>query len=133
VGDVLEHVEPGDGLRLERPSRVRFGLLEDGGQDVTRLHFEPLGALHVEHRRLQHAAERSRLFGFPLLPAPHRFDRRLEVIVEVLAQAGEVGPARRQDALAFLIVRQRVEQVLEREIGVFARNGLAVGDGQDDF
>ena len=38
-----------------------------------------------------------------------------------------------RDRLAVRIVRERVEQVLEGDIGVPARDGLAIGDGQDDF
>mgnify|MGYP000163789490 CR=1 FL=1 len=41
--------------------------------------------------------------------------------------------ARRENALALLIVRQREQQVFERQIGVTARDRLAKGDVENDF
>ena len=131
--DVLEDVEPRDVLRVEQSCRVRFGLLQDGGDDVAGLHFLPARALHVQHGGLQHALERGGLFRFALAAALLPFDRRLEVGLELLAQRRQIGAARRQDLLALLIVRQRVQQVLERQVGVAARHGFAVRHGQDDL
>ena len=98
-----------------------------------RLHFLPPGALHVQHGRLQHAAEGERLLGLLLLPAPELLDRLFQVFVEIAAQLRQIGAARRENALAVLIVRQRVEQVLERQVRVTPRGRLAIGDRQDDF
>ena len=116
--DVLEDVEPRDALRVEQPGGVRLRLLQDGGEHVAGLHFLPLRALDVQDGRLQHAPERGRLLGLALLAAPHLLDRGLEVVVQVLAQARQIDAAGGQDALALLIVRQRVQQVLERQVGV---------------
>ena len=96
-------------------------------------HFLAAGALHVQDRRLQHAAERHRLLRLFLLAARELLDVLVEVLVEIAAQLRQIGAARRQDPLAVGIVRQRVEQVLERQVGMTPRGGLAVGDGEDDF
>ena len=66
-------------------------------------------------------------------PRGELLDRLVEVRVQVAPQPRQVGAAGRQDALAVGVVRERVEQMLEREVRVPARHGLAVGDGQDDF
>ena len=95
--------------------------------------FLPLRALHVQHRGLQHAAERRRLFGLALLAASGLLDRLVEVRVELAPQLGKVGAAGREDALAVGVVRERVEQVLEREVGVPARDGFAERDVENDF
>ena len=133
VRDVLEHVEPGDALRRQQLRRVRLGLLQHRREHVARLHFLAPGALHVQHRGLQHAAERQRLLGLLLLAAAELLDRVVEVLVEIAAQLRQIGAAGGQDPLAVRIVRQRVEQVLERQVGVPPRRRLAVRDGQDDF
>ena len=108
-------------------------LLQNGREDVAGLHFLPLRALDVQHRGLQDAAKRGGLFRFALLSALELLDGVVEVVVQVFAQPRQVGAAPEQDALAFRIVRERVQQMLERQIGVPPRHGLAIGDGQDDF
>ena len=47
--------------------------------------------------------------------------------------AREVGAAGAEDPLAVGVVRQRVEQVLERQVGVAPRDRFAERDVQDDF
>ena len=47
-------------------------------------------------------------------------------VVEIAAQLRQVGAAGGEDPLAVGIVRERVEQVLERQVGVPARDRLAV-------
>ena len=124
MGDVLEHVEPGDALVGEQLRGVRLVLLQRGGEHVARLHFLPSGALHVQHRRLQHAAERERLLRLLLLAAAELLDRLLQVLVEIAAQLRQIRAARGEDPLAVLIVRERVEQVLERQVRVTPRRSL---------
>ncbi len=133
VGDVLEHVEARDALRRQELRRVRPVLLQRRGDDVAGVHFLPARALHVQHRRLQHAPERQRLLRLLLLAARELFDRFVQILVEIAAQLRHVGAAGREDPLAFGIVRERVEEVLEREVRVTPRGRLTVRDGQDDF
>jgi hypothetical protein len=87
----------------------------------------------VQDRGLQHAAERRRLRRLTFLTALRLLDRVAQVGVEIPPQLRQVDAARRQDALALVVVRQRVEQMLERDVGMPARDRLAVGDGQQYF
>ena len=67
MGDELENVEPGDVLRGEELGGLAAWLLEDGGQDVTGLHFRPLRALNVQHGHLQHTLEGRGLLGLTFI------------------------------------------------------------------
>ena len=131
--DEVEDVEPGDALRLEQARRIRFGLLQDRRQHVAGIHLGALRALDVQHRRLQHAPERGRLFRLALLAAAQLFHRAFEILIELSPQAHQVGARALQNPFAFRVMGERVQQVLEREVRVPPRYGLAVGDRQDDF
>ena len=133
MGDVLEDVEPRDALRGQELRRVRPVLLERGGDHVAGVHFLAPRALHVQHRGLQDAPERQRLLRFLLLPARELLDRLVQILVEVAAQLRHVGTARGEDPLPLRVVRERVEQVLEREVRVTPRGRFAIGDGQNDL
>ena len=87
----------------------------------------------MEHRGLQHPPESQRLLRLLLLAARELLDGLVEVPVEVAAKLRQIGAARGEDPLAIGVVRQRVEQVLERQVRVPARRRLAIGDGQNDF
>jgi hypothetical protein len=133
VRDVVEDVEAREALRLEQLRGVRLRLLHQGGEHVAGLHLGPPGALHVEHGRLEHAAEGERLLGLALASARELLDRALQEPVEVVPDAGHVGAAGLEDALAVGIVRQRVEQVLQRQVRMPAARRFAVRDRQDDL
>jgi hypothetical protein len=133
VGDVLEHVEPGHALRDQELRGIRLVLLQRRRQNVARLDFLAPGALHVQDRGLQHAAERERLLRLFLLAPAELLDRLLQVFVEVFPQLRQVGAARRQDALAVRVVRQGIEQMLEREVSVPPGGSLTIRNGQDDL
>jgi hypothetical protein len=115
------------------PGATRFGLLKNGGEQVTRLHFLPLRALDVEHRRLQNSPERGRLLRVPFLPLPHLFDAVVEIAIEIAAELRQIGAAGAENAFAVRIVRQGVQQVLEGQIRVATRCGFAIGDGENGF
>ena len=131
VRDVFEHVEPRHALRGEELRRVRLGLLERGREHVARLDFLASRALHVQDRRLQHAAERHRLVGLFLLAALELLDVLVEILVEVAAELGQIGAARGEDPLAVRVVRQRVEQVLQRQVRMMPGGRLAVRHGEN--
>ena len=97
------------------------------------MHLSPLRALHVQHRGLEHALERGGLLRLTLVAALELLDAFVEILVELLAQARQIGAAALQDALALGVMRERIQQVLEREIRVPPRHRLAVGNRQDDF
>ena len=133
MGDVLEDVEPGNALPGEQLRRVRSVLLQGRRDHVARMNFLAAGALDVQDRRLEHTAERQRLLGFLLLTASELLDRVLKVLVEIPPQLRHVGAAGREDSLAVGVVRQGVQQVLEREVRMTPSRGLAVGDSQNNF
>ena len=110
-----------------------LGLLQDGGKNIARLHLATLRALHVQNGGLQHAAEGGGLFGLARVAALHLLERLAQVGVELAPQARQIGAAGGEDPLAVVVVRERVEEMLEGDVGVAARHGFAIGDGQDDF
>ena len=126
--DVVEDVETRDALVGQQLCRMALRLLENRREDVAGVRFVALRALDVQNRRLQDAAKRHRLLGLPLRPAALALDRFVEVRVERAPQRRQVRAAGREDALAVRIVRERVEQVLEREIGVPPRDRFAERD-----
>ena len=131
--DVLEDIEPRHALLGKQLRRVRPGLLQDRGKDVACLDLAALGALNVQHRRLQHTAERGGLLGLTPLAALCLLERVGKIRIEIAPQARQIGAAGGEDPLAVVVVRERVEQMLEGDVRVPARHGLAVGDGEDDF
>ena len=108
-------------------------LLENRREDVAGVGLVPLCALDVQNRGLQHAAKRHRLLGLLLGPAALALDRLVEVRVERAPQRRQVRAAGGEDSLAVGIVREGVEQVLEREIRVPPRDRFAERDVENDF
>ena len=133
VREIFEHVEPGDSLLRQQHRGARLRLLKNGRDQIADLRFLPLRALHVQHCRLERAAERRRLFGLALMTAGQRFDRVIEAVGDVSPKERQVGAARRENPLSVGIVRDRVQQVFERQICVAARDRLAEGDMKNDF
>src|SRR5260370_938889 len=84
-------------------------------------------------RVLPCAAERGRLLRLAFMPAPDLLDRIVEIRAQLASQTREIRAARAQNALAVRVMRERVEEMLEREIHVAPRDGLAVRDGEDQF
>ena len=131
--DVLEHVEPGDAVLGQQLRGVGLRLLQDRGADVAGFDLGALRALHVQHRGLEDAAKRRRLLRLALIAALLLLDRVAQVGVQLAAQLRQVGAAGGEDALAVVVVGERVKQMFESDIGVPPRHRFAVGDGQHDF
>ena len=131
--DVVENVQTRDALASQELCGIALRLLENRREDVAGVRFVPLCALDVQNRGLQDAAKRHRLLGFPLRPAALALDRFVEVRGERAPQRRQVGAAGREDSLAVRIVREGVEEVLEREIGVPPRDRFAERDVENDF
>ena len=129
----VEDVETRDALGREQLRGVALVLLQHRGENVARVGFVALRALHVEDGRLQHPPESHRLFRVFGSASPLSFDRVVQVLIQIATQFRQIGAARRENPLAVGIVRQGVEQVFEREIRVSSRNRLAERDVQDDF
>ena len=105
--------------------RVAFRLLENGREDVARVRFVPLRALDVQNRGLQHATECERLLGLPLFSAALALDRFVEVNARARG-AAPADPRRRPREYARRRARgERVEQMLECQIGMPSRHRFA--------
>ena len=112
---------------------VRLVLLHDGREDVAGVDLGPLSALHVQRRSPEDVTKRRRLLRLALASAPRLFEGVVKVLNELVPQARQIDTARGENPLAFLIVHEREQQVLERQIDMAALYRLLVGDRQDDF
>jgi hypothetical protein len=65
--------------------------------------------------------------------SPDALEGLVEVVVELASQPCHVHAASLQDALAFRVVRERVQQVLERQVRMTPGDGFPVGNGEDDL
>ena len=100
--------------------------MEERGEHVAGVDLLLLGALAVGDRVLEHAVEGQGLPALDRLVAGHRLEVLVEEALERVASAREIcAPAWRRISRAALVVQQRVEQVLDRHVGVAPRDGLA--------
>ena len=131
--DVVQDVEARDALVGQEPRRVGLRLLKNRREDVAGVRFVPLGALDVQDGGLQHATKRDRLLRLSLCAAALALDRFVEVRAERAPQDRQVRAAGSENAFAFRIVGERVEQVLEREVRVPPRDRFAERNGEHEF
>ena len=135
VGDVVDHVQPGDALLVQVVDGVRILLAEDGDQHIGAGHFLLAvgGGLHVHDGALDHALESERGLGIDLLGT--RDDRRvlLDEPGQALAQLVHVRHAGAQDLGSRRVVQQGEQQVLDRDEFVTLLPGLDEGHVQTDF
>ena len=127
VRDVLEQVEPRDALRAQQRHRVGIRLLEQRREQIARVDLGLLRARAVRERVLEHAVEGERLARLDRLVAGHALEIVGQELLERRLQRGHVRAGVQQDLLAALVVRERVEQVLDRQVGIPAHDGLAQG------
>ena len=107
-------------------------LLEHGREDVADVRFVPLCALDVQDGRLQNAPKRRRLLGLLFDSPAEPLDRFVQVRAERAPQRRQVRAAGGKDALAVGIVRESVEQVLQRDVGVPPGDCFAERDVEHD-
>ena len=131
LGDAVRHepqqIEARDALGAQQRDRVGVGLLQDGRQQITRVRFLLLGALHVMERMLHHAMEGE---GLALLERPVAglaLQVLLEEALELALQGLHVGAAGAQAFDAAGLVEQRIEQVLDGDVRMAVRGGLVQG------
>ncbi len=108
-------------------------LLQDRREHVARIRLVASRALHVHHGRGQDTAKGHRLLRLAFSPALVPLYRFVEVGRDGPPQRRQIGAARREDPFAFGVVEQRIEQVLEREVGMLARDGFAERHRENDF
>ena len=87
----------------------------------------------MEHRGLQHPSEGVRLLGFALLPAEQLLEGFVEVRVQLAAEPTQIGAAGLEDPFAVWIVREGVQEVLERQVRMTTGDGFAERDVEDGF
>ena len=87
----------------------------------------------MQHGGLQDAPERERLIRLALAPARVLLDVLLQVMIEIRAQLRQIGAARGEDPLAFGVVGEHVQQVLDGEVRVAPRHGLPIRHAQQQF
>ena len=85
VGNVIDHVEPGDALLLQEIHRVRILLAVDGDQHVGAIHFLLAGRLHVQDGTLDHALETERRLGVDIVLATDHWRVFVDEIGQILA------------------------------------------------
>src|SRR5262245_45261646 len=120
-------------MALEQSCSFGPRLLENGGENIAGLHFGFLRALHVTNTRRQPELEYGGLLRFPFLSTLQMLDALFEMLVQFLPKARQVDARPSEDAFAFVVVRERVEQMLDGQIRVPPRHGLAICNGQNDF
>jgi hypothetical protein len=126
VADVVQHVEPRHALRIQQLRRERLRLLQERSEQISRLDLGAVCALDVEHCSLEGAPERQGLVRLVLASARKLLHLLGQVAIEIAAQRHEIGAARSEDPLTFRgIVRENVQQVLERQMRVPPNRGFA--------
>jgi hypothetical protein len=113
VGDEANHVEAGDALLLEQVHRVAVRLPEEGDEQVGRVHQVFAGGLDVHHRTLEDALERQGLLGILFNPFRQGLHVGLEEGLEIRLEGAHVTATGPNDLVAFGIVQERVQDVLQ--------------------
>ena len=93
---------------------MRVLLAEDRDQHVRRRDFLLAARLHVEHGALQHALEAQRRLHFAIVVVLEARGRLVDEVLQLLAQARDVGAAGPQDLAHLGRVDDGEQQVLDR-------------------
>ncbi len=112
--DEIDDVEARDLLQAEQVRRVRVLLAEDRDQHVGDRDLLLAARLHVEHGALQHALEPQRGLHFAVVVLFQARRGLVDEVLELLAQARGVGPARAQDLADLGGIDDGEQQVLDR-------------------
>ena len=124
VRDDLQHVDTRNALFLQEEGGVRVGLQQEPGQHVAGAGLLALGAAHLQHHALQHAAHGAGHVQFVGGLTRHRLQvvakERLQPRAQLVAFAAAGGDDRR----AVVVVQQRVQQVFQGHELVTANLGL---------
>ena len=131
--DVVENIQTCHALGREALGRERLRLLHEGGEHVAHVGFVLAGALDVEHRRLQQAAEADGLLGRLARAVGHAVDLFLEVDGQSLDQRIDVNPGPVKDPPAHGVVGDREQDVLGGEMSVAPVLGSLRRDHKDPF
>jgi hypothetical protein len=127
VRHVPQHVETRDPLPAEQGDGVRVGLLEDRRDEIARLHLLLLRAFRLADRPLKHAVKREGLLRLARVLLGALLDVLLEEALELPLEPCDARTGVAKNLGSALVVKQRVEQVLDREVRVPLRHRLAKG------
>ena len=130
---VVENIESANALSLEKLRRLRSPLLQHRREGVSDIRLGLARALHVKNGLLQNTLEGQCLDRLLVRILRHRLDGRLQIFFEVRTKLVQIDPAGHQNVLAFGVIGNRVEQVLEREMRVSSGLSLTIRDVQDHF
>src|SRR5574337_293003 len=133
VGDVVDHVEPGDFLLMHEEHRVRVLLTEDRHQHVGAGDLLAAGRLHVIDGALQYALETQGGLRVALVARGQHRHRLADDARQLARQARQVGAAGAQGAERRLVFGQRQQQVLHGHELMALFTGLLVAMADGDF
>ena len=133
VRDVVDDVEAGHVLLAEQIRGVRLLLAEDRDQHVRYRHFLLAARLDVEHGALQDALEAERRLHLALVVGRQFRRRLLDELLELTAQAHEVGAACAQHFSDLRRVQDREQQMLHGHVLVARLAGALEGFVQTVF
>ena len=114
MGDEIDDVEARDLLQPEQVGRVRVLFAENRDQHVGDRDLLLAARLDVEHGPLQHALETQRGLHFAVVVLLEAGGGLVDEVLELVAQARSVGPARAQDFTDLGGVDDGQQQVLDR-------------------
>ena len=132
VGDVADHVEPGDPLALQHLDGVGVPLVEHRHQDVGPGELVPadaVGAGGGEREDALDAQGEARLAAVVL----QRFELLGEVLGERLAHPVEVGAGVLEHLGGLVVEGQGIEKVLQARVFMTHPSRLGDGDGEGDL
>ncbi len=132
--DVVDDVDTRHILLLQEVHRLAFLFAEYRHQYVGTGHFFAARRLHVENRALQHALKTKRRLCFPLgVAGRNQRSRRFDELMQLLAQAIDVGADRLQHVDRHRVVEQCEQQMLDRHPLVALGSGFLECKVQGDF
>jgi hypothetical protein len=122
----VEQIETRDVLAAQERHGVGIGLLEDGGEQIPGLYLLLLGAFCVVQSTLHDSVKGQGLGGLgALFIGGMLVDILPEEAIECGLEFGNLGTAVAEDPRAVVVVNQRVEEMLDGQVGVVPCHGLA--------
>ncbi|OQA30604.1 MAG: hypothetical protein BWY57_02757 [Betaproteobacteria bacterium ADurb.Bin341] len=133
VGDVIDHVEPGDALPLQEEHGMRILLAENGDQDIGAIDFFLAGRLDMQNGALNDPLEAERRLGIDVIVAADNGCVLADKLAQILAQSVDFGAAGAQRFGSGRVVQQGEQKVLNRDELMALLPCLDKGQVQADF
>ncbi|MNV54690.1 hypothetical protein D3C71_1468960 [compost metagenome] len=126
MGQIIDHVQTGHVLLVEVIDRVRLLLAEDRHQHVGAGDLLLAGGLHVVDGALQHPLEAQRGLGVAAIVFGQDRHRGVDRLLQLGAQALEVGARSLQHGLGGCVFKQGQQQMFNRHVFVTGFPGALV-------